>query len=276
MPSAVVSFEIRDVFDNQVTTFTGTASLSSDSPSMFFDTSAAGPFDGSITSVSITGGAGSFFFQDTTAGSPTIAVASGTLTTANQTQTITSASANQLVFTSAAKTVIAGQPSTVVNFEVQDASNNLVPTFNGTVDLSSLSPTMRFDSSAVGPFDGTITTASITSGTGTFFFRDTTTGIQDVTISATGLNSATQNQTITPDTETQLVITSVAQTVVAGQASGAVTFEIWDQFGNQNTAFTGTANLSSDSATTVFDTSPTGPFSGSIGSVGIIGGAGVF
>ena len=119
-----------------------------------------------------------------------------------------------MVFTSAAKTVIAGQASTVVNFEVQDASNNLVPTFNGTANLSSLSPTLRFDSSAAGPFDGSITTATITSGVGSFFFRDTTSGVSDITISATGLNSASQNQTITPDTATQMVITSVAQTVV--------------------------------------------------------------
>src|SRR5207253_2578443 len=68
-----------------------------------------------------------FYFKDTTAGSPTLTAASGGLTSATQAQTITTAGgAARLGFVSPPQTVVAGACSTGAVVQSQDSFGNAV------------------------------------------------------------------------------------------------------------------------------------------------------
>ena len=229
--SASVNFEIQDQFNNRVTTASGNATLSSSSTSMQF--SPDGVTFGGI-SVGYSNGAGSFFFQDTTAGSATLVVSETGLTSGSQVETITPALETQVVITSAAQTVTAGLVSSAMTFEVRDQFDNRVTAFSGTANLSSPSSTMMFDTSSGGLFDGTVTSVTVSSGTGTLFFQETVSGNPDITVSVTGLTSATQTEAVMPAAAMKLVYISTPQSVVAGVASGLVSVEVQDVPGKQN------------------------------------------
>ena len=104
--------------------------------------------------------------------------------------------ATKLVVTSVPQTITAGQASGAVTVEARDDYDVLDTSYNGAVTLGSDSLTMRFDTSAGGSFDGTITQITLGSGAGTFYFRDTQKGTPIVTVSATGLTSYQQSENI--------------------------------------------------------------------------------
>ncbi len=123
--------------------------------------------------------------------SPGYATASD-LTTVN-----TVAAASKLVFTTAAQTFTAGVTSGTISVQLDDASGNPVLAGSGgqTVNLTS--------TSAVGLFRNTADTATITTvmipartSTVSFKYKDTLAGTPTVTASATGLTSATQQETV--------------------------------------------------------------------------------
>ncbi len=195
-PSGAVTVQVQDRFGTVVTTFNGTLTLASDSPTMRFDTVATGLFDGTVSSITMTGGQGTFYFKDETLGTPTVTVSASGIAPSSQTETIVAGPAAQLVITSAAQSVPAGAVSAPVTVEARDVLGNLATSFNGTVDLASDSVTMVFDLSATGLFDGSVNTVTLSSGVGSFFFMDTTVGNPTITISATGLAPDSQLETI--------------------------------------------------------------------------------
>ncbi len=195
--SAQITVQIRDLFNNPVTAGTNViVTLSSTSSGGQFSTSSS--FTSTITTITIPSGSNSatFFYKDTVAGSPTLTASSAGLTSATTTFTINPAAASKLVFTSGiGQTLTVGTVSSQITVQIQDGFGNAVNAGIGglIINLASSSPSGRFDTSAGGAFDGTITSVPIPSGSNsaTFFYKDTVAGSPTLTASSAGLTSAT-------------------------------------------------------------------------------------
>ena len=185
-----MTIQTRDVYGNPANVIGATTiDLSSTSGAGRFDTSASGAFDGSITSVTIPGGANSvnFYYEDTVASTPTITAAenpSQGWTDATQQQTVISRAISRIVFITLPQTLTSGQISGVIVIQTQDDFGNPVEVgANTIINLASTSGTGRFDTDAGGAFDGSITSVTILSGTNSasFFYRDNATGTPSIT-----------------------------------------------------------------------------------------------
>lgn len=278
-PSTPISISAEDAYGNpgEVEDDT-TIILTSTSATGRFDLSDAGAFDGSVTSVVIAEDAQTacFYYRDTTTGTPTITAsdAAGLLIGATQMETVDAAAATILVFVTAPRTTRAGVSTEVITIQtLDDYGNTAIVYANTAVNLSSSSGTGRFDISAAGPFDGSVTSVTIASGWSTvsFYYKDAAAGTHTVTASSAGMDGSTQVETITAS---RLAFTTAAQKVTAGTASGAITVQVQDALGNPvNGTASRVVNLTSSCATGRFDTSPIGPFSGNVTSVMIPAGA---
>ena len=129
------------------------------------------------------------------------------------------AAITKIAFTTGAQTITAGQVSGVMTIQTRDATsapqNVSAPT---TVALSSNSPNGRFDISPTGPFNGSITSVTITSGTNSanFYYKDTTAGTPTLTAAETpsqGWTDATQQETILASVSLPTVTTDNATLV---------------------------------------------------------------
>jgi len=166
-----------------------TINLTSTSANGRFDTSPTGPFNGSITSITIPAGSSSasFYYKDTSVGTPTITAAespSQGWTDATQTETVTAAPIAQLVFTTPPQTIPAGVASAIMTIQTRDAANNPSNVAsNTTINLTSTSGNGRFDTSPTGPFNGSITSITIPAGSSSasFYYKDTNVGAPTIT-----------------------------------------------------------------------------------------------
>ena len=243
-----------------------TVSLTSSSSSGRFDTSATGPFDGSVTSIIVPAGqtVASVYYEDTTAGTPTLhAAASGVSTTLAM--TVIAGAPSTLNFVSAPQNLEAGQPSAPISLVLEDANDNPTPATGTTVvGLTSTSAAGQFTSHGQAA-----TTVSLATGatTATFVYIDTTAGSPTITASATGLASGTQTELVTWGAVTQLTLTGTPS-VIAGAPSGALQVTPLNAYGITVPVATNlTVSLTSSSSSGRFDTSATGPFDGSVTSI---------
>jgi subtilisin family serine protease len=95
--------------------------------------------------------------------------------------------------------VSAGAASAIVTVQTQDLSGNPANFAAATdVDLASTSDSGRFDTSATGPFNGSVTKVTIPAGNNqaNFYYKDTKTGSPTITASNTGYASGSQQETI--------------------------------------------------------------------------------
>jgi len=115
----------------------------------------------------------------------------------------------QIVFTTDPQTLDVSEVSGIMTIQTQDAvggTQNV--SADTTVSLTSTSGTGRFDTSAAGAFDGTITSVTITNGTNSasFYYKDTTAGVPTITAAESPAASpdwtdATQEESIGPTLE---------------------------------------------------------------------------
>lgn len=193
----------RDQFGNAAPAPTGgtvIALSSTTTGTAVFATSSGGT---PVTQVTMPAGSStvSIYYGDTRVGTPVITAAASGVTPATQTQTITPNTARALRIESAP---LSGARSTsaqlgpVVVARV-DAFGNLVTnsTSSLTVGLTSTSTGRRFATTAGG---AAVTTVSIPAGqaTASVYYGDSVAGSPTITMSASGLTSATQVATITP------------------------------------------------------------------------------
>ncbi|HEY5303655.1 MAG TPA: hypothetical protein VIJ86_06315 [Acidimicrobiales bacterium] len=190
-----ITVQEEDSFGNPTTT-TETVNLSTSSSATGVFSKAQG--GSAVTSVSILSGSSTatFYYGDTSAGTPTItAVASG-LTSVTQKETVNSAAADQLVFTSAQVSGLTSATTNLGPITVQEQDSFGNPTTTAEiVNLSSSSSGAMF-STALG---GTrVTSVSIASGssTATFYYGDSHAGTPKITPTASGLTNASQRETI--------------------------------------------------------------------------------
>jgi len=200
--SSSMAIQTQDTKGNALNVGGNTAiSLASTSSAGKFDTSASGAFDGSITSVTIPKGDSSvsFYYKDTAAGTPTITASYTGWTSATQQETVTS-TVSKIVFATAAQTISFGSVSAAMTIHTQDTYGNpaSVDTVT-TISLASTSSTGRFDTSASGAFDGSITSVTLSNGGNSisFYYKDTTAGAPTITASYTGWTTASQQESIT-------------------------------------------------------------------------------
>jgi subtilisin family serine protease len=143
----------------------------------------------------------------------------------------------KLVFTSGPQIISAGSTSGYITIQSQDYSGNptyvMVPT---QINLTSASGGGRFDTSATGPFNGNITSATISWGctTATFYYRDTLSGNPLITAAGQGFDSGSQNITVQTGAPSKLVFSTQVSAYNAAGMPFVIqpVVGIQDSFGN--------------------------------------------
>ena len=235
--SSSVTIQSLDAFGNPVSVVASTSvslSVSSSATLGFYSDAAC-----AVSTTSVTIGAGTkwavFYFEDLTAGATPVITASATwLTPATQGEVISGANQPaKLVFLSPPRTAAAGVCSSSVTVQSRDSLG--IPrnvTADTMVTWAAASLTLGFYSDAA--CAATLANAWIpaNASTTTVYFKDTTVGVSTITATAAALTPATQSETITGSAPTQLVFTTLPQTVSAGACSSSVTVQSRDAFGN--------------------------------------------
>ena len=103
------------------------------------------------------------------------------------------AAASKIVFTSNAQTLTAGTASVAYMAEVRDQYDNKRASDALVLGLASNSAAGKFDTASGGLFNGTVITVTTSAGVGTFYYKDTVVGSPVITVSKTGLTSASQS-----------------------------------------------------------------------------------
>jgi len=229
-----ITITAEDEFENTVTGYTGTNSLSDSTGTISPATTGAftsGAWTGDVTITTAQTGVQITTTKDSISEE------------SNPFNVITGAIA-QLAFTTGAQTITAGEASTVMTIQTQDNLYNPanVP-LNIKINLSSTSGTGTFYSDAAGTIP--ITSVTIYSGTdsASFYYQDTTAGTPTITAAedpSQGWSDATQQETIAAAAVARLVFTTGPQTIGAGNASGTITVQTQDEFGNPSAVAAGT------------------------------------
>ncbi len=268
-----ITVELEDSFGNVITANSSlTLSLSSSSTTGLFYLAPGDTF--SVFSVTMNPGESSvtFYYSDTKAETPTVSISDPAVSTSPTTQqeSFNAGPASQLAFQSPAIVLTAGNSSSSVTVQLEDSFGNIVPApSDETVNLASTSSGGSFYAS-LSALDDDMPTDSVTIPAGdnsvTFYYADSEAGTPTITVSATGLSSATQTEQIDAQPASQLAITSSPLDIAAG-SFGAVTFQLEDSSGNpdiSNTAQTitlGTTGLSGEFSSSPIVLTPITSFS---------------
>ncbi len=242
---------LEDSYGNVATaSATTTVTLSSTSTGGIFSATSGG---GATTTVFLTTGSSSVtaYYADTKAGAPTIGAAGAGLTSATQVESVGAATGSQLVVTSSAFSAVASNsPTHAVTVTLEDAYGNVATASSATtLSLASSSTGGIFATSSGGAGVSSVTLASGASSV-TFYYSDTKAGSPTLTVTATGLATGSQIETVTAGTGTRLVFSSTAFTITTSSSSTQpFTVTLEDSYGNVATAATSiTVNLTSTSS----------------------------
>ncbi|MBI2832056.1 MAG: hypothetical protein HYX79_07350 [Chloroflexi bacterium] len=216
---------------------------------------------GSITAVgtvkdTINGLSGGIYFMSTSTDDGSSTVATDAIT--------------KLAFATSAQSITAGEASSVMTVQTQDAiSQPENVSSNTTIDLSSSSGTGTFSTTAGGTYTSTLS-VTITSGTSSanFYYKDTTAGTPTITAAenpSAGWTDATQQETIVAASISQIVFTTDVQSITAGEASSVMTIQTQDTYGNASNVSGDTQiDLSSSSGNGTFSTASGGTYTATL------------
>ncbi len=112
-------------------------------------------------------------------------------------------------FITAPQSKTAGTISNVITVQFQNSTGTPINVVSNTdINLTSSSNTGKFDTSASGLFNGSVTKVTIPYGSNSanFYYKDTTSGTPTLTAISTGMTSGTQQETITPGAATTISI----------------------------------------------------------------------
>ncbi|MGB0454909.1 MAG: beta strand repeat-containing protein, partial [Bacteriovoracaceae bacterium] len=255
--SGAVTIQTRDPYGNPSTVGSNlSVTLAGDSGTMsFFSDSGCSSSIGTTATVTSGTHTSTFYYTDTSEGTTNISLSSSLTDPSDQAHTIQANTAVQIAFTTSAQTVAAGDCSAVVTVEARDTyGNDSEVGSNTNITLAGDSGTMTFFSDS-GCSTGIGTTATITSGTDevSFYYKDTSEGTTNLSLSSSLTDPSDQAQTIQANTAVQLAFTTSAQTVTAGDCSGVVTVESQDTHGNDSEVGSNTnITLAGDSGTMTF------------------------
>lgn len=238
-PGATGAIEVAllDASGNQVKAEGGvsfTASSSSFGGSFFLDPACATPAPSGSFSFSQGASTVSLFYLDTEAGTPSVQISTsaGLVEPAAQLQQVNPARPSQLVIVSDAQQVQTGACSGAVTVESKDEYGNASPVTSPTaITLSaSLGGTSYYSDPACGNAVSNLTLAAGESQLD-FHFKATVTGSLRLTVSASGLTSGSQDQTITA-APSKLAFLGGPRTVTAGSCSPELFLQLQDEYGN--------------------------------------------
>jgi hypothetical protein len=190
-----------------------------------------------VNAVNITAGSDNaiFAFKSSTVGKLHIsAVAQGLADGAGLVE-IARGSGNELAFLTPPQTLIAGACSTPVTIQFQKADGSPVQFSSDTqVNLSNDAPSGFTLFGGSGCSGNPITSLTIVAGQNstTFSFKMTLARPVTLTASAAGMVSGIQVESVNAGAPSQLVLTTPAQVLVAGNCSSILTVETRDAFGN--------------------------------------------
>ena len=201
--SGIITFQTQDASSNpyNVTADT-TINLTSSSASGTFYSDAAGLNPISLVTINAGASSASFYYKDTTAGSPTITVAespSQGWTAAAQVESVAGVIA-KLAFTTTPQTITAGNVSGIITLQTQDTSSNPYNvTANTIINLTSSSANGTFYSDAAGLNPINRVTINAGGNSASFYYKDTKAGSPTITAAESpsqGWTAATQYETI--------------------------------------------------------------------------------
>ena len=207
--SSNLTIQLEDQFGNP-TNATGPQTIS-------LSTTSTGTAVFAPTSLSIAAGSGSasFTYNDQKAGTPTITATDTALTTTtvSQTETVNAAGASKMVFTNTPLTLTAGVTSSNLTIQLEDSFGNFTnATSTQTISLSTTStgPAVFAPSSLL--------SIAIGSGSVSFTYNDQKAGTPILTATDSALTTTTvsQMETVNALGASQLVFTTLPQTLTAG------------------------------------------------------------
>ena len=253
--STAITVQTQDTFGNPSSVAAATTvSLSSTSLRGSFSLSAT--CTPTVTSVIIAAGSNTanFFYNDTKAATPTITASSPGMTSATQSETINPAAPSRLALTTVPQTIGPGTCSATITLQTQDTFGN--PSNVAAATTVSLSTTSGGAFFSDAPCATPITSASVSSGSNSasFFYKDTQLGSPTITVSATGLASATQTENVAT-VPTMLVFSSISppQILNPSSCSGIIVIQTLDANGNPSNVLANTmVSLSSTSSDGTF------------------------
>jgi MYXO-CTERM domain-containing protein len=173
------------------------------------------------------------YYKDNTAGSPTLTAKSSGFTDGAQLVTINAAAATGMFFVTLPQTLPTGVCSLPTSIEVRDALGNAAAQsapMRVTLFSTSTGGTFYADSNCASPIAAI--NVPMGSARGTFYFKDSLTGMPRLTALSAGLTSASQTETINAaGTAVALGFGTAPVTVEAGQCSGAIIVQTQDATG---------------------------------------------
>ncbi|HEU4913899.1 MAG TPA: DUF2341 domain-containing protein [Candidatus Saccharimonadales bacterium] len=261
--SGVMTVRLEDQYGNPVTAAADqSVTLSTNAAYGRFDSNGAGAFSSNTITRTINAGAQTttFYYRDYAAGTPLITATATGLTSGSQTQTITWGAVIRIDLTGQTS-ALAGEAAGPLTAYIYNTYNVNVPSIGTTtINLSSNNATGRFDTSAGGSFDGSVTSMEIAPGafSSTVYYRGTQAG-SHVLSAASGSMNDTHTINVGAAAADHLRVTTSPQTLQLGQVSGAITVRAEDAYGNATTVSAATTlNLSTTSATGQFRASSGG------------------
>jgi hypothetical protein len=189
----------------------------------------------------------------------TMVFESGSLLSDTQNITVEPGLAYKLGFTTPQQSILAGEESGVLRLALQDEfGNEVTADSNINITLGSDSGTGEF-SLDTGTNWSSISSASIPAGSSDvyFYYKDSSTGtfsLNAADLSGSGYLSALQSITVNPGNVYRFNIVAGDTNLLAGEPSGSLLVQFFDEFGNATT-------FSSDTTIYLYSDSPTGIFS---------------
>ncbi len=258
-----ITVQVEDAFGNADPGGAVTVNLASSSSKGLFAATSGGS---AITSVTIPTGqsTASFYYGDTTAGSPIITASASGLQTGLQTETITPDAPNKLAISTAPPSSFAAGTAFNVGVTIEDQYGNAETTGStGSTDTVQLA----LSSGSFSTGHATVTAAA-SNGVATFSnLQIDTPGNYTVTATdttRTGVTAASMSFTVTPAPPNKLAFTSTVtgnHPVGTTASVGPFQVQVQDQFGNAITNSSGSPVsllLSTTSAGTTFFTPTSG------------------
>lgn len=246
--SGAVTINTHDTYDNAngpvAVSTTFTASASGTSTMTFYVDGACGTQLTAGNQFTLAPGVstGTFYFRDTTVGTPTVSLTSSPLLTAplGQPETITPGWATKLVFETTSQSVTAGECSNAVTLATRDGNDNVNAPVqsNTTVTLTpggaGTAMTFYSDPGCSVVLASSQMTLAAGSSSASFYFRDTVAGSRTiaVTSSASLTLPAPQPETITAGPASKLHFASLPLSAKVGSCSGRVDLVTRDDNGN--------------------------------------------
>jgi hypothetical protein len=200
-PTHALTITLEDAYGNPTTSASAiTVGLNSSSSGDVFALTSAGA---GVTQVTLAAGASSVnvYYGDTVAGSPLVTVSASSLTSGTQSETVSAGTATQLVITTSPLSFTAtNSPTHALTITLEDAYGN--PTTSASaisIDLTSSSGGGRFALSYGGSHITSPASVVLAAGSSSVsvYYGDSSSGTPKITVSASGLTSGTQTETLT-------------------------------------------------------------------------------